>query len=53
MTMEEAYLVVGGFSLSAALVYAFKGVANTIFEAGQALGSALRRLSGGNLCVCK
>lgn len=53
ITMDEAYLVVGGFNWSASAINAIKGVFSTIYEIGQAFGSALRRLAGGNICSCK
>lgn len=53
MTQEELYFVVGGFNWSASAITAIKGVFSTIYEIGQAFGSAIRRLAGGNICSCK
>lgn len=53
MTVEELYLVMGGFNWTASAINAIKDVFSTIYEIGQAFGSALRRLSGGNICSCK
>lgn len=50
---DEAYFIVGGFSWTASAISAIKGVFSTIYEIGQAFGSALRRLAGGNLCSYK
>ena len=43
-------IIGGGLNLSGAIISAFKGFANTIFEIGQAVGGAIRRIGSGNLC---
>ncbi len=53
LEMEEMLEIVGGVSISAALFSALSRAANTILDAGRALGSAIRRISSNNLCSCK
>ena len=40
----------GGLSITGALVEAVSGVIEVVFGIGQALGSAIRRISGNKLC---
>ncbi len=48
---EETLLqIVGGVSLSGAIVNAFLSVGKFIFETGQKLGSSFRRISSNQLC---
>jgi len=47
---EELYLVVGGISITSALVNALTNAASTIFKVGKAFGSAIRRFYTGDLC---
>lgn len=53
LEMEEMIGIVGGISISAALFSALSKAANTILDAGRALGSAIRRISSNNMCSCK
>ena len=53
ITTEETYYIIGGFNWTASAITAIKGAFNTIYEIGQAFGSAIRRLAGGNICSCK
>jgi len=50
---EEMLEIIGGISITAAFVNALSRVANTIMDAGRALGSAIRRISTNNMCPCK
>lgn len=46
----ETKEIIGGGSISGAVLSAIKGCISTVFEIGQTLGGALRRISTGNLC---
>ena len=48
--VEAKEIVGGGTSLTGAFLSSIKGCINIIFEMGQAVGGAIRRLSTGNLC---
>ena len=48
--LESKKIVGGGISFSGAILSAIKGFANTIFEIGQTVGGAIRRIGSGNLC---
>lgn len=50
---NEMLEIIGGISISAALFSALSKAANTILDAGRALGSSLRRLYSNDLCACK
>lgn len=51
--LEEMYTIVGGISITSALLNALVGAASTIYDVGRAFGSAIRRLSSNNLCSFK
>lgn len=49
--LENTKIIVGGgLNLTGTILNAFKGLANSIFEIGQAVGGAFRRIKTGNLC---
>lgn len=52
--IEEIELenIIGGASISGALITAIYKAISPILDAGRALGSALRRLSTNNMCTC-
>ena len=50
LTIEEAKSIYGGGSLSGAIVSALKGYIMNVFNIGQAVGGAVRRIATGNLC---
>jgi len=43
-------MIGGGISFSGAVLSAIRGFISPIFEIGQAVGGAIRRISSGNLC---
>lgn len=43
-------IIGGGISFTGALLSALKGFITPIFEVGQSLGGAIRRISSGKLC---
>ena len=47
---ESMVIIGGGVSITGALVEAVSGVIEVVFGIGQALGSAIRRISGNKLC---
>lgn len=53
MTIQETYDVIGGINITAALVSGLTSAVSKIFELGQNLGSALRRLTSGKVCSFK
>lgn len=53
INLNDTYEIVGGVNISAALFSALGKAANTVLDAGRALGSAIRRLYSGNLCSIK
>ena len=48
--LETKKIIGGGYSISGAVLSALKGCASAVFEVGQALGGAIRRITTGNLC---
>ena len=48
--IETKKIIGGGWSPSGAFLNAIKSCISTVFEVGQALGGAIRRISSGNLC---
>lgn len=51
INLENTKIIIGGgISLTGAILTALKGLAGTIFEIGQAVGGAIRRIGSGNLC---
>ena len=48
--IETKKIIGGGWNPSGALLNALKSCISTIFEVGQTLGGAIRRISSGNLC---
>lgn len=51
INIENTKIIIGGgLNLTGTLLNAFKGLASTIFEIGQAVGGAIRRIGSGNLC---
>ncbi len=49
---EELKSIVGGRSISGAIISSFNSLAKTIFSLGQAFGSAIRRITTKKLCGC-
>lgn len=49
---EELKSVIGGRSISGAIISSFNSLAKTIFSLGQAFGSAIRRIMTKKLCGC-
>jgi hypothetical protein len=47
---EELLKVVGGISITGTLINSLCRGINSILEVGRSLGSALRRIKGGNMC---
>lgn len=47
---DELYVIEGGASLSGTLINAITGAGKFIYNVGQALGSSIRRIVGGNYC---
>ena len=50
LNIIETKEIIGGGSISGAFLNAVRGCINTIFEIGQTVGGAIRRISSGNLC---
>jgi hypothetical protein len=50
LSLEDAKQVIGGGSVTGAIVSALKGYITGIFNIGQAVGGAIRRITTGNLC---
>lgn len=48
--LQEMYTIVGGISITSALLNALTNAASTIFDVGKALGSSIRRFYTGSLC---
>lgn len=49
----ELDCVIGGDSISGTVINAFTNVIKLLMEAGRSFGSAIRRVSEGNLCPLK
>lgn len=49
---DELLDIIGGFSITGTIINAFTSAAKFVFQVGVSLGSAIRRLSGNNLCKC-
>lgn len=49
LTNEEMYTVKGGATYTTAINTILKAI-STLFSIGQAVGSAIRRATGGNYC---
>lgn len=49
-TIESKEIIGGGTSLTGAFLSSMKGCISIIFEIGQAVGGAIRRITSGNLC---
>lgn len=47
---EMKNIIGGGINFTGAIISALKGFISPIFEIGQAVGGAIRRVSSGNLC---
>ncbi|MBR3660471.1 MAG: hypothetical protein IKN63_01015 [Bacilli bacterium] len=53
LEIEETKNIIGGaFNLTGSFVSAFKGIVTALFEIGQTLGGAIRRISSNHLCDC-
>jgi len=50
MKKEELLQIVGGVSITGTLLTSIYKVGSFVFETGRALGSAIRRISGGSMC---
>ncbi len=50
---EEMEKIIGGDTISGPVIEGLKILADTLLNAGRAVGSALRRLTTKNLCPCK
>lgn len=51
--LDEMYKIVGGISITSAVINALTNAASTIFNVGKAFGSAIRRFSSNSLCSFK
>lgn len=49
-SQEMKLYIGGGISLNGALLSGIRGFVSTIFEIGQTVGGAIRRIASGNLC---
>lgn len=49
LTNEELMCVTGG-GISATLINAAARLVNTVYDIGRAFGSAIRRITSGNVC---
>ena len=47
---EMKNIVGGGLSVSGAFLSSIKGCISVVFEVGQAVGGAIRRIASGRLC---
>ena len=47
---EELLKVIGGISITGTLINSIYRGINCILELGRSLGSAIRRIKGGNMC---
>jgi len=47
---EELLTIVGGGELTASIINALTNVLKLLYEVGNGLGSAIRRIGEGNLC---
>ena len=47
---EELLQIVGGISITATLINSIARGISTVMDLGRALGSAIRRSIGGNMC---
>ncbi len=50
LTKLESQKIIGGASITGAILSSIKGCISVVFEIGQAVGGAIRRISTGNLC---
>lgn len=50
LSVKQMKAVIGGVSLSGALISAFKGYYNVLREIGQYFGSGIRRITTGSYC---
>ena len=50
LNIVETKSIIGGSSISGAFLTAIRGCISSVFEIGQTLGGAIRRISTGNLC---
>ncbi len=48
--IETKKIIGGGISLTGAFLSSIKGCISVVFEIGQAVGGAIRRMTTGNLC---
>ena len=53
LTEEELILVVGGFNITGTIVNAFVSAGKFLIDSGRRLGTAIRRISGNNMCSCR
>ena len=47
---ETKTIIGGGLSITGTLINAFRSSISAIFEVGQAVGGAIRRITSSNLC---
>lgn len=50
LEIVEMKKIIGGGSLTSAMISALKGFTSVFFEIGQAVGGAIRRISANKLC---
>ncbi len=50
LTNKELKEIIGGASLTGAFLSSIKGCISVVFNLGQAVGGAIRRIATGNLC---
>ena len=48
--VESKEIIGGGVSVSGAFLSSIKGCITVVFEVGQAVGGAIRRIASGRLC---
>lgn len=47
---KELMLIVGGFNITGTIINAFTSAGKFIYNLGQSLGSAIRRIGNNNVC---
>lgn len=50
---QELMQMIGGFNITGTIINAFTTATKFIYSAGQALGSAIRRIGSNNICPLK
>ena len=50
---KELVAIIGGGSISGAVLNAFLNIGKFVYSLGQSFGSSLRRISSNKVCSCK